>query len=93
VGLAWARLRRLPGAPERVPYVPGQALTGEEALLGYTVWAAAVAGDEKLYGRLAPGMAADVTAFAQDPVDTPADELPGVPVRLTVVDGEVVHRT
>jgi predicted amidohydrolase YtcJ len=39
-----------------------------------------------------PGMAADITAFAQDPVDTPADELPGVPVRLTVVDGEVVHR-
>jgi predicted amidohydrolase YtcJ len=39
-----------------------------------------VAGDEELYGRLAPGMAADITAFAQDPVDTPADELPDVPV-------------
>jgi predicted amidohydrolase YtcJ len=51
-----------------------------------------VAGDEALYGRLAPGMAADITAFAQDPVDTPADELPDVPVRLTVVDGEAVHR-
>jgi predicted amidohydrolase YtcJ len=92
VGLAWARLRRLPGAPDRVPYLPHQALTGSEALLGYTVWAAAVAGDEELYGRLAPGMAADITAFAQDPVDTPADELPDVPVALTVVDGEVVHR-
>ena len=92
VGLAWARLRRLPGVPERVPYLPEQALGAEEALLGYTVWAATVAGDEELYGRLAPGMAADITAFAQDPVDTPADELPDVPVRLTVVDGEVVHR-
>jgi predicted amidohydrolase YtcJ len=91
-GLAWARLRRLPGAPERVPYLPEQALTAEEALLGYTVWAAAVAGDEELYGRLVPGMAADITAFAQDPVDTPADELPDVPVRLTVVGGQVVHR-
>jgi predicted amidohydrolase YtcJ len=37
-------------------------------------------------------MAADVTAFARDPVDTPAAELPDVPIRLTVVDGEVVHR-
>jgi predicted amidohydrolase YtcJ len=92
VGLAWAQLRRLPGAPERVPYLPEQALTAEQALLGYTVWAAAVAGDSELYGRLEPGMAADVTALAQDPVDTPADELPDVPVRLTVVDGEVVHR-
>ena len=92
VGLAWARLRRLPGVPERVPYLPEQALSAEAALLGYTVWAAEVAGDAELYGRLARGMAADITALAQDPVDTPADELPDVPVRLTVVDGEVVHR-
>lgn len=89
VGQAWARLRRKPGHPDRVPYLPEQALTAEQALLGYTVWPAAVAGDEG--GRLRAGLRADVTALAADPTEVPADELPNVPVELTVVDGEVVH--
>jgi predicted amidohydrolase YtcJ len=38
-------------------------------------------------------MRADFTGLAADPVDCPPDELPGVPVRLTVVDGEVVFRS
>ena len=92
VGMAWARLRRKPGAGDRVPYLPGQALTAEQTLRGYTVWAAAVAGDEGVYGRLRPGLRADVTALAADPAEVAPDELPGVPVLLTVVDGEVVHR-
>lgn len=90
VGMAWARLRRKPGHRDRFPYLPEQALTAEQALLGYTVWAAAVAGDEG--GRLRAGLRADVTALAADPTEVPDDELPDVPVELTVVDGEVVHR-
>ena len=35
---------------------------------------------------------ADLTAFAEDPVDCDADDLPDLPVLLTVVDGQVVHR-
>jgi len=38
-------------------------------------------------------MRADLTGFAIDPVDVAADELPSLPVWLTVVDGQVVHRT
>ena len=38
------------------------------------------------------GLRADITALAQDPVDTDPDELPDVPVGLTVVDGAVVLR-
>jgi predicted amidohydrolase YtcJ len=90
VGMAWARLRRKPGDPERVPYLPGQALDGEQALRGYTTCAAAVAGDEAVYGRLRPGLRADITALGADPVDTHPDELPQVPVELTVVDGRIV---
>jgi predicted amidohydrolase YtcJ len=92
VGLAWAQLRRKPGHPDRVPYLPEQALTAEQALRGYTVWAAAVAGDEEVGGRLRAGMRADITALAADPTQVTPDELPDVPVRLTVVDGEIVHR-
>jgi predicted amidohydrolase YtcJ len=90
VGMAWARLRRTPGRPDRTPYLPGQALTALQTLHGYTTHAARVNGDEQVYGRLTPGLRADITAFAQDPVDTDPDELPDVPVRLTVVDGRVV---
>ena len=37
-------------------------------------------------------MRADLTALGADPVDCAADELPDVPVLLTVVDGAVVFR-
>jgi predicted amidohydrolase YtcJ len=88
--MAFARLRRTPGRPDLEPFLPRQALSAEQTLHGYTTHAARVNGDEHVYGRLRPGLRADITAFAQDPVQTGADELPDVPVRLTVVDGRVV---
>jgi predicted amidohydrolase YtcJ len=90
-GMAWARLRREPGVRDRVPFNPEQALSAEQTLKGYTVDAARVNGDEHVYGRLKPGLRADLTGLAQDPVDTDPDELPDVPIRVTVVDGDVVH--
>jgi len=92
VGMAWAQLRRRPGVPERVPYLPAQALSAEQALLGYTRWPAVVAGDQEVSGCLRPGLRADVTALGADPARVPADELPDVPVAATVVDGDIVHR-
>jgi predicted amidohydrolase YtcJ len=91
-GMAWARLRRRPGRRDDAPFEPEQRLTGLQALEGYTAAAAAVAGEQDVAGRIAPGFRADLTAFASDPVDTPADDLVDVPVRLTVVGGRIVHR-
>ncbi len=39
------------------------------------------------------GARADLTVFAGDPLTTGADELPDLPVALTMVDGRVVHRS
>jgi predicted amidohydrolase YtcJ len=89
-GMAFARLRRTPGRTDLVPYLPRQALDGLQTLHGYTTHAARVNGDEAVYGVLKPGLRADITAFAVDPVTADPDELPDVPVRLTVVDGRVV---
>jgi predicted amidohydrolase YtcJ len=89
-GLAATRLRRSPGATDRPPF-DDQALDALAALRGYTCDAAAAVGDGELTGRLRAGMAGDVTVFATDPVDCPADELTANAVLLTVVDGEVVH--
>jgi predicted amidohydrolase YtcJ len=91
-GMAWARLRRRPGRPDDPPFEPDQRLTGLQALEGYTTAAAAVVGEQDAAGRISPGRRADLTAFASDPVDTPADDLVDVPVRLTLVRGRVAFR-
>ncbi|MYS09945.1 amidohydrolase family protein, partial [Streptomyces sp. SID6041] len=67
-------------------------LTGLMALEGMTSHAAFAAGEERIAGRIAPGYRADLTAFAVDPVDAPADELADAPVRLTVAGGRITHR-
>ncbi|WP_061016696.1 amidohydrolase, partial [Microbacterium sp. CCH5-D1] len=75
VGLAWARLRRAPGADPDTAIQPGQALTPLEALQGYTVAAAAAQGDRDL-GRLRPGFRADLVVWEDDPLRVAADDLP-----------------
>ena len=76
---------------DRRPY-DDQALDGLAALEGYTTAAAATIGERERLGRIRPGFAADLTVFADDPVSCDPDELPELPVVLTVVDGEIVHR-
>ncbi|HEY8107191.1 MAG TPA: amidohydrolase family protein [Gaiellaceae bacterium] len=91
LGLAAARLRRPPGERDRSPY-DDEAILGLAALAGYTTNAAATVGEQERLGRIRPGFAADLTVFADDPVECDPDELPELPVVLTVVDGDVVHR-
>lgn len=91
IGMAWARARRTPGVAQAPTFEPEQALSAEQALAGYTSWAAAALGDVRR-GRIAPGLRADLTAFAGDPRRVSADELVDLPVALTVVDGEVAYR-
>ncbi|MCP4663542.1 MAG: amidohydrolase [bacterium] len=76
-------------------WYPEEAMTPEEAVRGYTVWAAYAAFWEDETGILAPGRWADVTVLSVDPLDAgmrdPAALLEGS-VLLTVVGGEIVHR-
>ncbi len=92
LGMAWSRLRRRPGQPERPPIGADQCLSAIDTLLGYTVEAARAVSEDHFSGRIAPGFRADLTAFTEDPVDIGADELIDLPVRMTVVDGEIVYR-
>jgi len=91
IGMAWARLRRTPGDPDAPVFEPEQVFDGVEAVVGYTLAAARVSGEVDRSGRVAVGHRADLTAFAADPAVCPADELPELPVELTVVGGEVVY--
>ena len=92
LGMAWARLRRIPGRLEMPPRASDQALTAEETLAGYTTGAARAISEEHLSGRIKPGYRADLTGFAADPVETDADALVELPVVMTMVDGRVVYR-
>jgi predicted amidohydrolase YtcJ len=89
--LGYARQRTLPGSAIP-PVTPEQALTGLHALEGMTSQAALAVNEEDVAGRIAPGYRADLTAFPVDPVTAPADEVAGAPIRLTMVDGAVIHR-
>ena len=90
LGMAWARGRHTPGDRSAHVFEPEQQLTGEEALLAYTLWPALARGHEAR-GKLAVGADADLTIWASDPVEASADELPSLPVVMTIVDGRIVH--
>ncbi|MER7394534.1 amidohydrolase [Streptomyces sp. NPDC000151] len=90
--MAGARHRRPTRDLTRPAHGPGQALTALEALQAMTVNAARAAGEEQEAGRLAVGHRADLTAFADSPLTTPAADLAGLPVLLTVLNGHPTHR-
>ncbi|MBL8988558.1 MAG: amidohydrolase [Gemmatimonadetes bacterium] len=73
-------------------WFPEQRLSPEEALRGYTSWAAFSSFDEAVTGIIAPGRWADLTALDVDPLAfgerEPVLLLRGKPV-LTVVGGQV----
>ncbi|MGW0550010.1 amidohydrolase [Streptomyces altiplanensis] len=90
--MAGARHRRPARDLTQPPHGPEQALTALEALQAMTVNAAHAAGEEHEAGRLAVGYRADLTVFADNPLTTPALDLPDLPVLLTVLDGNPTHR-
>jgi predicted amidohydrolase YtcJ len=90
LGLYAARLRRGPESDDPRPVGATRPLTGDEALAGYTVNAWRAVGAEG--GSLRLGAPADLVLWAEDPVDCPPGVVLDLPVRLTVMDGRIVHR-
>ena len=75
-------------------WYPEQRMTAEEAVRGYTTWAAFGSFTESQTGVLAPGRWADVTVMDIDPLvvgaTRPHDLLKGT-IRLTMIAGKVVY--
>jgi len=89
LGLAGAVLRRTPSGRT---LGPGEALTMDQALRMFTSGSAWLAFEEGIAGSLAPGKRADFTVFEEDPRRVRPEEVPDLPVTMTVVGGEPVHR-
>lgn len=80
----------LQGAPPG-GWLPGEKLTREEALRGFTLDAAWSLFLESEVGSLETGKRADLVVFARDPMTVPEAEIPKVEIDFTLVDGQVVY--
>lgn len=69
------------------PYLPSQAMTIQEALDSYTSQGAYASFEEHVKGRVAPGMMADFVILGSNPFETQPEELSGIEVKATYVDG------
>lgn len=71
---------------------PGEKLTREEALRGFTLDAAWSLFLEKEVGSLEVGKRADLVVFAQDPMTVPEAEIPKAAIDYTLVNGQIVYQ-
>jgi gamma-glutamyltranspeptidase/glutathione hydrolase len=80
----------LDGTPEG-GWFPEERIDVGTALRAYTVNNAWVAGEEKLKGRLAPGLLADVVIIDRDPFTVPPTQIKDLKVLRTIVGGRTVY--
>jgi predicted amidohydrolase YtcJ len=73
-------------------WLPGERLSRDEALRGFTLDAAWSLFLDQEIGSLAVGKRADLVVFARDPMRVPELEIPQAEIDLTLVDGQVVYR-
>lgn len=76
----------------REPFLPEEALTVGEAVLGYTAQAAAACWRGGCTGRLLPGYSADLILLDRDIFACAPHEIGDTRVLLTVFKGREVHR-
>jgi predicted amidohydrolase YtcJ len=89
IGLRDAVLRQTPSGEKLSPH---EALTMDEAIRIYTQGSAYLSFDESHNGTIEPGKRGDFTVMAADPRDVAPEEVPDIPIVMTVVDGEIVWR-
>ncbi len=92
LGLQAAVTRQTPEGEPAGGWFPDQRLSIEESLRGFTAMPAWVSGREDRVGCIRPGLWADLTVFAQDLFTVPAAQWHGVPVEMTIVNGEVLYQ-
>ena len=68
-----------------------EKLSRREVLALFTSDAAYAAFEEDMRGKVAPGYVGDLTILAADPMAAAEEEIPTIPVVMTVVGGRVVY--
>ncbi len=67
---------------------PQECLTMDEALRMFTFESAWLSFDENIAGTIETGKRADFTIFSDDPRRIPVEDVPHLPVKMTVLGGE-----
>ena len=70
----------------------GQRISREEALRLITIGNAYLTFEEDIKGSLEPGKVADLVVLSGDIMTCPEEEIPGLTVLMTMVDGKVVFQ-
>ena len=72
-------------------WLPEQRVSVETALAAYTIAGAFASFEEKIKGKLAPGMLADMIVLNADPFKVRAADLHKCRVVMTMFDGQMIH--
>jgi predicted amidohydrolase YtcJ len=67
-----------------------EAVSVEQALMMYTVNAAAASSEQNIKGSLSPGKLADMIVLSGNPLQLPPAEIKGIRIELTILGGRVV---
>ena len=78
------------GALEANVWHPEEAMTREQALKAFTIWAAYAAFEEDSKGTIAPGKLADFTVLSADIMKIPEPEILQTTNLMTIIGGVVV---
>jgi len=70
---------------------PEEAVTREQALKMFTIWAAQAAFEEKLKGTIEAGKLADLTVLSADIMKIPELEILKTSCLMTIIGGEIVY--
>ena len=79
------------GALAKTGWHPEQALSREQALKMFTIWAAYAAFEENEKGSIEVGKLADFTVLSQDIMEIPEPEILKTRCEMTIVGGEIVY--
>jgi predicted amidohydrolase YtcJ len=90
-GLRAAVTRQTPEGDPPGGWFPGERLTLEESIKGYTAIPAWTSRKENDLGTLARNKRADLTVFNQDLFGLPPDRWSSVEIEMTIVNGEIVY--
>ncbi len=69
-----------------------QRISAEEAISLYTKASAYASFEENLKGSITAGKLADIVVLGEDPRKIHPDEIKDIPVVMTIVGGEIMHR-
>jgi predicted amidohydrolase YtcJ len=71
---------------------PEQAVSREQALRMFTIWAAYAAFEDPLRGSIEVGKLADLTVLSADIMKIPERDIPKTQNRMTVINGEIAYQ-